>query len=239
MSSQNLENLSQDELNKILKEEYNKNRKLKKERKKIKKERSIKLIRKLRKQNDKLLNIKLKSKSKSISKPKPKFKPKSKSFQHYYQECIKGKDIPKDAPLYFKKALLKAKKEYEKGIILEKSALTNFAEMYRIKGIPGFLPKEFFKEKEPQIKDFFRKYRNTKVRMILVCLMEKQTTSDLDSKINIVFSKFYYQSPTYINLEETDENNLLVEMKWDILEKIDIFQEGGSGSYFKEVHERS
>ena len=33
MSSVNLKNLSQDELNKILKEEYEKNRKLKKERK--------------------------------------------------------------------------------------------------------------------------------------------------------------------------------------------------------------
>ena len=129
MSSLNLENLSQVELNKILKEEYEKNRKLKKER-------SIKLIRELRKQNEKLSQVKTKpkfkskskSKSKFKSKPKPKSKPKSKpkpkskskSFQHYYQECIKGKDIPEDAPKYFKKALLKAKKEYEKGIILEK-----------------------------------------------------------------------------------------------------------------------
>ena len=55
MSSQNLENLSQDELNKILKEEYEKNRKLKKER-------SIKLIRKLRKQNEKLSQVKKKPK---------------------------------------------------------------------------------------------------------------------------------------------------------------------------------
>ena len=83
---------------------------------------------------------KFKSKSKSKSKPKfkskskPKPKSKSKSFQHYYQECIKGKDIPEDAPKYFKKALLKAKKEYEKGIILEKSGLYGFAEKYDIKG---------------------------------------------------------------------------------------------------------
>ena len=42
MSSVNLENLSQEELNKILKEEYEKN-------KNLKKERSIQLIKKLRK----------------------------------------------------------------------------------------------------------------------------------------------------------------------------------------------
>ena len=44
MSSVNLENLSQEELNKILKEEYEKN-------KNLTKERSIQLIKKLRKKN--------------------------------------------------------------------------------------------------------------------------------------------------------------------------------------------
>ena len=58
MSSVNLENLSQDELNKILKEKYEKNRKLKKER-------SIKLIRKLRKQNEKFSQVKKKTKTKT------------------------------------------------------------------------------------------------------------------------------------------------------------------------------
>ena len=67
MSSVKLKNLSQDELNIILKEEYEKNRKLKKER-------SIILIKKLQKQNEKLSQVK----SKSIPKPKPKFKPKFK-----------------------------------------------------------------------------------------------------------------------------------------------------------------
>ena len=72
MSSVNLKTLSQDELNKILKEEYEKN-------KKLKKERSILLIKKFQKQNEKLSQVK--SKSKSIPKPKPKFKLKSKSKQ--------------------------------------------------------------------------------------------------------------------------------------------------------------
>ena len=156
MTPKNLENLSQHELNKILKEEYEKNRKLKKER-------SIKLIRKLRKQNDKLSQVKPKFKPKSKFQPKSKFKPKnkpkhkSKSFQDYYQECIEGKDIPKDAPEYLKKALLEPKKEYEKGIILKKSGLNFFAERYDIKGSPELLPIEFFREKASLIKDFFEK----------------------------------------------------------------------------------
>ena len=65
MSSTNLENLSQDELNKILKEEYEKN-------KKLKKERSIELIKKLQNQNEKLSQYKLKT--------KPKSRPKIKKF---------------------------------------------------------------------------------------------------------------------------------------------------------------
>ena len=231
MSSQNLENLSQDELNKILKEEYEKNRKLKKER-------SIKLIRKLRKQNEKLSKVKSKSKfktkSKSKFKTKSKSKSKSKSFQHYYQECIKDKDIPKDAPAYLKKALEKAKKEYEKGIILEKSALANFAEKYNIKGIPKLLPIEYFKEKAPQIKDFLRKYRNTKVRMILVCEMEMQATV-IGSISTYKRIKAYFQSHTYINLEKTDEKVFLREIIKEILFGISDFQESCSGWYFKEV----
>ena len=135
MSSENLNDLSQEELNKILKEEYEKN-------KKIKKERTIQLIKKLQKQNEKLTQVKPKpkpkSKSKSKSKSKPKQKPipkqKIKTFDEYFQECIKNKTISKDTPHYLKKVLERAMKEYDKGIKHEKSALSNFAEKYVIDG---------------------------------------------------------------------------------------------------------
>ena len=233
MSSQNLENLSQDELNKILKEEYEKNRKLKKER-------SIKLIRKLRKQNDKLSQVKPKSKFKT--KPKPKFKPKSKtkskpkSFQDYYQECIEGKDIPKDAPEYLKIALLKAKKEYEKGIILEKSGLNGFAKKYEIEGSPGVIPIDFFKEKVSLIKDFLSNNQNTKVKMILVCLMEIKSLLEYQSK-EIVYNtdNAYLHSHTYVNLEKTDVKIILKDMIYEILAALANYQKKGSGWYFKEI----
>ena len=238
MSSVNLKNLSQDELNKIFKEEYEKNRKLKKER-------SIILIKKLKKQNAKLSQVKSKSKSKSIPKPKPKFKPKSKSkskqkkkdFVDYYQECIKGKDIPKDAPEYFRKALEQAKKDYEEGIILEKSALSNFAEKYVIKGLPGIIPIEYFREKAPQIKDFLRNHGNTKVRMILVCEMERQIieNSKGESKTTYEQDNAYFQSQTHINLEKTEVKVFLKEMIIEILGNLIIYQKKGSGWYFKEV----
>ena len=225
MSSVNLENLSQDELNKILKEEYEKNRKLKKER-------SIKLIRKLRKQNEKLYQVKKKPKPK----PKPKSKSKSTSFQNYFQECIKDKVIPEDAPEYFKRALLKAKKEYEKGIILEKSGLYGFAEKYDIKGSSGLIPIEFFREKASIIKDFLRNHRNTKVRMILVCGMETQTIEKIEDSIPIFeHDEAYFHSRTYINLEKTDVKLILKDMIYEMLTNLANYQKKGSGWYFNAI----
>ena len=230
MSSVNLENISQEELNKILKEEYEKN-------KNLKKERSIHLIKKLRKQNEK---SKSKSKSKSIPKPKPKFKPKSKpkqkikTFNEYFQECIKNKTIPKDTPHYLKKALERAMEEYEEGIILEKSALTNFAEKYVIEGLPGLIPIEYFSEKATQIKDFLRNHRNSKVRMIMVCEMEKQIIEK--SKTTYEQDNAYFQSRTHINLEKTEVKVFLKEMIIEILGNLIIYQKKGSGWSFKKVN---
>ena len=234
MSSVNLENLSQDELNKILKEEYEKNRKLKKER-------SINLIKKLQKQNEKLSQVKSKSKSKpkfkSKSKTKLRSKQKIKTFNEYFQECIKNKNIPKDTPHYLKKALERAMKGYEEGILLEKSALANFAEKYVIKGIPGIMPIQYFREKALQIKDFLRNHRNTKVRMLLVCEMEIKTIekSNGETKTNVNQDNAYFQSRTHVNLEKTDVKVILKDMIIENLGGLINYQKKGSGWYFKEV----
>ena len=129
-------------------------------------------------------------KTKKINKRKPKTK--TKTFEDYYQDCIKGKDIPKDAPEYLKKALLKAKKEYEKGIILTKSGLNGFAKKYDIEAETSLLPKDFFKEKASLIKDFLRNNRNTKVKMILVCMVEKESLLTYDGKKLKIKVKFIY-----------------------------------------------
>ena len=78
-----------------------------------------------------------------------------------------------DAPSYLRKALERALKEYDQGIIKEKSALEEFADKYVIKGESGVTLFQFFKAKAPQLKDFLRNHRNIKVRFVLVCLMEK------------------------------------------------------------------
>ena len=81
-----------------------------------------------------------------------------------------------------------------------------------------------------------RKYRNTKVRMILVCEMEKRASFlKLESIISYERHKAYFQSHTYMNLEKTDEKVFLKEMIKEIFDNINIYQENGSGWYFKEV----
>ena len=209
MSSVNLKNLSIQELKKLVKD---KNEEVKKLEQENEKEKLILAYKNLQNKEEKLTQEKkeIKQKSKPKSKSKSKSKQKKKDCDDYYQECIKGKDIPEDAPEYFKKALEKAKKEYEKGIILEKSALANFAEKYIIEGLPGIMPIEYFREKAPQIKDFLRNHRNTKVRMILVCEMEKQIIEK--SETTYEQDNAYFQSRTHINLEKTEVKVFLKEM---------------------------
>ena len=110
-------------------------------------------------------------------------------------------------------------KEYEEGIILEKSALANFAEKYAIEGLLGLIPIQFFREKATQLKDFLRNYRNTNVRMLLVCEIEQQIIekSNGESKTNYKHDKAYFQSHTYINLEKTEVKVFLKEMIMEIL----------------------
>ena len=234
MSSVNLNNLSQDELNKILKEEYAKN-------KKLKKERSIQLIKKLQKQNEKLSQVKSKSKQKSKSKTKSKRKPKSKqkikTFDEYFQECIKNKTIPKDTPHYLKKALERAMKEYDKGIKHEKSALSNFAEKYVINGKPGLTPIQYFAKIVTQLKEFLRNHRNIKVRMILICQMERQIIEKSSGKSKLSFEQdeAYFHSQTHINLEKTDVKVILSQMLREIIGNLINYQTKGTGWYFKEV----
>ena len=197
MSSVNLKNLSIQELKKLVKDKNEEVKKLEQEKEK---EKLILAYEKLQNKEEKLTQEKKEIKQKSKSKSKQK----KKDFVDYYQECIKGKDIPKDAPEYFKKALEEAKKEYEKGIILEKSALANFAEKYVTDGIPGLIPIEYFAKIVTQIKDFLRNHRNTKVRMILVCEMERQINEK--SKTTYENDNAYFQSRTHINLEKTCES---------------------------------
>ena len=156
-----------------MKKDFNKFKKQKQ------KQKLIDEINEIQNKRKRLVKAKAKTEIKQKQKPKPKPKPnpetkhkKIKTFDDYFQECIKKKSIPKDTPKYFRKALERVIKEYEKGIVLQKSALEEFAEMYVIKGVPGITAKQFLQEKAKQVKQFFMDNRDTKIKMILVCNLE-------------------------------------------------------------------
>ena len=120
------------------------------------KEKIIRDIRKLDKLNEKVKEGK--DIKKKLKKHKPPIKKKKiKTFDEYFEECIKNKKIPEDTPSYLREALERAIKEYDEGIIKEKSALDDFAVKYIIEGIPGLTPIDYFREIYATLKDFFYK----------------------------------------------------------------------------------
>ena len=201
--------------------------KLKKEYTKIYKTKLIDEIKKIRKQTGEV-----KPKPKELKEPKME---KSKTFDQYFQECIQDRKIPLDTPPYLRKALERAMREYDHGIIQEKSAFEGFANKYIIEGRPGLFPLEFFRSLEEYLKEFLKNHKNIKVRFVLVCMMEKKETS-VDGKLTFnVQDKAYFHSKLHINLEATNEKTLLARVINTILEKINIYQRNGSGWYFKEI----
>ena len=82
-----------------------------------------------------------------------------------------------------------------------------------------------------------RNHRNIKVRMILICLMERKIIENSKGKSRIIFEqdKAYFQSETHINLEKTDVKVILSRMIREIMEKLAVYLRNGSGWYFKEV----
>ena len=200
---------------------------------------SIAELKKIKKDNKQKLQEEYKQKLindiKKIQELREKIKPKSKTFEEYFQECIKNKTIPPDTPSYLRKALERALREYNQGIEKEKSSLEGFANKYIVKGQTDVTPFEFFKSKSTYLKEFLRNHRNIKVRFVLVCLMEQMGKSSDGKLILTVQDKAYFNSDTYINLESANVKEILSEVIRAILEKIIIYQQNGSGWYFKEV----
>ena len=232
VTDKQFQNLSLDEIRNILEEEKEG---LKKDYKELGERRKlIKQYKKIKEAREKVrkgIDIKKENKKKTkISKPK-----KIKSFEDYFEECIKNKEIPKDTPSYFRKALKRAIKEFDQGLLKEKSSLDNFANKYIIEGEPGVIPVDFLTMKYKILKEFFKYHRNIKFSMVLVCLMEQQILSKDKGVVGLNQDKAYFRSGTYINLESTDVDILINECIEDLIEKLEEYQKNGSGWYFNEV----
>ena len=224
--------LSLDQLRYILNE---KKKEIKKNYKQLnEKEKLIRYIRKIDKLNEKVkkgIDIKKEYKKKKDTTKKKKIK----TFDEYFEECIKNKEIPKDTPDYLRKALERAMREYDQGLVKEKSSLSGFANKYTIEGVFGLKPEEFFLSINETLVDFFTYHRNIKFKLVLVCLMKKQEIEKTQGIIDIKEDKAYFNSPTIINLESDDVERLISISKESILGQMEAYSEKGSNWVFKEV----
>ena len=214
------------------------------------KEKLIRDIRKLDKLNEKVKQgIDIKKKYQKHKKDKKvidnpgkltitrKINKKIKTFNEYFKECIKNREIPKDTPPYLKEALERAMIEYDQGLVKEKSSLDDFANKYVIEGIFGLTPIQYFERIAKTLIDFFTYHKNIKFRLVLVCIMEKQV---YDKKIGITAietSKAYFSSETLKNLRADEAMKLVEESFRSIETKIQNFTQDGSAWQFKEVEQ--
>ena len=227
VTDKQFQNLSLDEIKHIIEQEKEE---LKKDYKELASRR--KLIRQYKKLVEARQKVKqgidIKKKYKKKKAPAKKAAPskKIKTFEEYFEECIKNKKIPKDTPKYFLEAIKQAKREYDQGLVKEKSSLDDFANKYVIEGIPGLTPIQYFEAIENTLIDFFTNHKNIKFRLVLVCIMEKQIYGK-DGISSIETAKSYFSSETLLNLRADEAMKLIEECFRSIEVKIQIFTQDG------------
>ena len=169
---------------------------------------------------------------KKYKKSKPK---KIKTFEEYFEECIKNKKIPKDTPEYLRKALERALYEHEQGIKLEKSALNKFVTKHVFAGIPGISSVDYLNRVQATVEDFITNNRNVKIRMCLICIMERISVKTEKGVEEVEQDKAYFCSKSYKNLESTDPEKLFGKCFSKIISDLEEYNANASGWYFKEV----
>ena len=111
------------------------------------------------------------------------------------------------------------------------SALRQFTREKIIDGKPGYDPKTFFQKTRNMLIKFFKENQNTKMKMILICQMQK---TDLTTGETIEVEADFH-SDIEINIAEKDENKLLDKMIARIEEVLANFQQSGSNWVFQEI----
>ena len=221
-------NMSLDQVRKIIEKEE---KALKKEYSELKERRKlVKRFKRLQKAREEVrqgINIKKTYKKK---------KKQKNTFQEYFDDCIKDKNIAEDTPAYLRKALKKASMEYDKDIVKFKTALDEFANQYKIEGDPNLTPAEFFEKDKDLLFYFFKKNKNVKVNLVLVCDMEQQLTNK-DGIYAFKEDEAYFRSDGKRVLKSTNIERLINKSVKKITEDLDKYQQNGSGWYFKSVKE--
>ena len=100
-----------------------------------------------------------------------------------------------------------------------KSALRKFAKVYTIDGLEGYDARSFLQNARKNITSVLRDNRNTKVKLVFKCYMEK--TSILWESI---IKPADFHSNIEVNLDGKDEDDLYITMVERVLENMYEFQ---------------
>ena len=111
------------------------------------------------------------------------------------------------------------------------SALSQFTREKIIDGKPGYDPKTFFQKTRNILIKFFQENQNTKMKMILICQMQKTDLTTGDT----VEIEADFHSDIEINIAEKDKNKLLDKMITRIEEVLARFQQSGSNWVFQQI----
>ena len=223
-------NMSLDQMRQVIEKEE---KALKKEYSELNERRKLaKRFQRLQKAREKVrqgINIKKTCQKKKKQKQKQ-------TYKEYFDDCIKDKKIPEDTPVYLRKALTKATKDYDKDIVKTKTALDEFANQYKIDGDPNLTPVEFFETNKNLLSYFLNKKKNVKVNLVLVCDMEQQIINK-DGNNFFKEDQAYFRSDQTRVLKSTNIERLINKSVAKIHEDIDTYLQNGSGWYFKYVKE--
>ena len=125
--------------------------------------------------------------------------------------------------------------EHEQGIKLEKSALNKFVTKHVFAGIPGISSVDYLNRVQATVEDFITNNRNVKIRMCLICIMERISVKTEKGVEEVEQDKAYFCSKSYKNLESTDPEKLFGKCFSKIISDLEEYNANASGWYFKEV----
>ena len=111
------------------------------------------------------------------------------------------------------------------------SALSDFARVYTVNGRDGTDVRSFLQGAREHITGVLRNNRRTKVKLILICYMEKPSILG-----EIIIRPSDFHSNIEVNLDGTDEDELYITMTERIIEKMaNLQQVEGSGWRFHSI----
>ena len=110
-------------------------------------------------------------------------------------------------------------------------ALKGYLKSYRINGVSGYDPKKFISSIKPKVLDFIEQKKPIKLKFIFTCTFQKENPAT--GQIDI--STGYFHSLVEMITESSDLSDILNTMTGIILEKVQQFQNEGSGWVFENV----